>query len=276
MDLANLLGGRTGCCTGNRKKWAEWATVASAAHFAVSCVTSCPATQYCDHMLHPIHGAERKTEREHYPCLLSSPFSLAFPAAAIAAVGAMRRPTSTSVARRSFVRSFVRIPTTSPDDVYYLAKAAAAAAATATATFVGRTKLLAALTWQTFSSPLLPSTRRRRRRNSRAHFLLHWETLQATCLGAGRTHGQAPLLRSFVRLLVWQRCRPLPMPDPQSAGRPITNGRRRTDSFGLGVPTGRRRRRRKYANPCVASLPHVRVRHVVHAICWTGQRIPRS
>ena len=106
MDLANLLGGRTGCCTGNRKKWAEWATVASATHFAVSCVTSCPATQYCDHMLHPIHGAERKTEREHYPCLLSSPFSLAFPAAAIAAVGAMRRPTSTSVARRSFVRSF--------------------------------------------------------------------------------------------------------------------------------------------------------------------------
>ena len=37
---------------------------------------------------------------------------------------------------------------------------------------------------------LLPPTRRRRRHNSRAHFLLHWETLQATCLGAERTHGR--------------------------------------------------------------------------------------
>ena len=139
------------------------------------------------------------------------------------------------------------IPTTRPDDVYYLAEAAAAA----TATMVGGTKLLAALTWQTFSSPLLPSTRRRRRRNSRAHFLLHWETLQATCLGAGRTHGQAPLLRSFVRLLVWQRCRPLPMPDPQSAGRHAADHQRaKEDGFiRPGNPHGPRPAPQKICQP---------------------------
>ena len=44
----SLLGGWTGCRK-ETEKWAEWATLvgaANSAHFSVSCVTSCPVTQY--------------------------------------------------------------------------------------------------------------------------------------------------------------------------------------------------------------------------------------
>ena len=216
--------------------------------------------------------------------------------------------------RPPLVRSFVRIPTTSPDDVYYLAKAVAAAA-TATATFVGRTKLLAALTWQTFllSSSPPPSDAKRRDATpppqlsrslspSLGNIASKQPVWAPIGRGRGRTRTEARTdgrtdgrtsecarRRSFVLPFVCSfgsgagHCQ-CPTHSPHSAGRqatdcgqrrparrsqpppPITAGQR-TDSFGPGVPTGRRHRRRRRK---ICQLLR-RIRQVVHAICWAGQ-----
>ena len=128
--------------------------------------------------------------------------------------------------RSATTRSFVRIPTTRPDDVYYLVKVAAA---TAAATFVGRAEQ-AASCFNLANLPLLPPLSDDATRASATTLALTFSFAGKHCKQPvwaprdgrtdGRTEGRANARCAAALSLA------LPMPDPQSADR-RTDGQRR-------------------------------------------------